>query len=572
MPMTSGQSCLAAGIVALVPLIGHAQPDDSFSLPPLETHSDEELSQALSVFVNRIEVLGATAIDQQAVTALVTAYEGRNVTSAELQELRLELSNLYLEDQYVSSGVILPDQSVSDGVIYYQAIEGELSRIEIEGDPHISDRYLEKRLARHIEYPVKIADVQYALQYLQNDSNILRLDASLAPGDELGDSVLRVSVDEPTRFEFGVGTNNHRATSTGETEANMYWRSRNWAGIGEVINVVTGVSDGADNTSVSFSIPISPRNTSLQIYAGDSDSSIVEARLRDLNIESVTETRGIQVSHPFVDRLDKTLTISLGYESRHSESTLGGIPFSLSPGAIDGVAETNVGVLSFDWTGRGDDHVLATRVTLRHGDDYQDATIFTPPAQDQEFLPPFNPTGADGRFDLVRTQFLFLRRMGRNGRSQFVVRSSGQFSSDPLMSIEKLAIGGVNTVRGYPENFWVRDNGVAASIEFRLPLTGSGDANGPGSLSLVPFIDYGRAWDEVDTDTISPVRDTSKANSITSAGLGIVWASRRGLRAELFWGAEINEDLGAGVDPRDSRESNLQDDGIHFSLSYVKNW
>ena len=569
MPVINYRKDLIALMILCVPALCVAQSEVDFSLPPLESPVAEELSQALSVFVRRIDVHGVTAIDPGTIAAITDPYEGRNVTSAELQELRLALSSLYLNSRFINSGVTLPDQSVSNGVIYFQAVEGELSRIEIEGDPQIRRRYVEKRLARHVDEPVNIDDVQYALQFLQNDPNISRLDARLAPGDEPGQSVLRVALDEPTRFEFGFGMSNHRATSTGEEEGTVSMRSRNWAGIGEVISISTSISDGADNSSVNFSFPISRRNTSLQIYASDSDSSIIEARLRALDIESLTETRGIQISHPFVERLNKTFSLSLGYETRYSESTLGGVLFSLSPGARDGRSKTNVGLLGVDWTGRGDKHVLAARLTFRHGDDYQDATIFSPL---NEFDRLSNPTGADGRFDLVRTQLLFLRRTGRNGRAQFAFRTSGQFSSDPLMSIEKIAIGGVNTVRGYPENFMVRDNGVAVSVEIRLPLSGTTDSPNIKNLLLIPFLDYGRSWDEVDADTISASRDTSIANSITSLGLGLVWQPVSGLRAEMFWGADIDDDFEIGEDPRDFRESSLQDDGIHFSLRYSKSW
>src|SRR5690606_19851492 len=115
-----------------------------------------------------------------------------------------------------------------------------------------------------------------------------------------------------------------------------------------------------------------------------------------------------------------------------------------------------------------------------------------------------------------------------------------QFSQDPLMSLEKLAIGGVNTVRGYPENLMVRDNGIAASIELHFPLPGWREGGSAQNLTFVPFIDYGRSWDDVDTDPGSPTRNTDKANSIMSAGLGLGWQPVRGLDFQLFRGADID--------------------------------
>ena len=562
--------------VLLASLPALAQPPGSFVLPPADAGKGADLSQALTVYVERIEVRGATAIDPDDIAALTTPYERREVSSAELRELRLALSKLYADGGYVNSGVVLPDQTIGNGLIYYEAIEGQLTRVEIEGDPHLSNRYIEKRIARLVDAPLNIGDIQYALRHLQNDPNVVRLDARLAPGDDLGQSVLRLAIDEPTRFEFGVGVNNHRATSTGESEAGLYLRSRNLTGTGEVIDVSSGISEGADDWAIGVTWPISRRDTELQLYAADSDSSIVEARLRPLDIESFTETRGIRVTHPFVNRLDATFAVMAGYESKHSETTLAGLPFSLSPGAQDGVSETNVALLGGNWTGRGTNHVLTTRVTFRHGSDYQDATIFEPTTELDVLS---NPTFADGRFDLAQLQLLYLKRLdsgrrlaGLNDRAHLVVRFSGQLSDDPLLAIEKIAIGGYRTVRGYPENFLVRDNGVAASLEFQLPLPGYSSTPSARNLMIVPFIDYGRSWDEADTDTISVVRDTSDASSIVGAGVGFVWEPIRGFRTEIYWGADVADDLAPGDDPREFRESSLQDSGVHFALSYSRTW
>ena len=572
---------LSVLLFLLIPLVSYAQP---FSLPNVEPQSEEKLSQVLRVAVEKIEVRGVsdtTLIDADGdggsdsrlidvIDALTASYEeGGSVTSAELQELRLALSNLYIDNGFVNSGVILPDQTLEGGEIYFQAIEGALSRIEIEGDPAISNGYVQKRISRLIEYPLKINDIQYALQYLQNDPNIERLDARLAPGDKLGDSILRLTIEEPTRFEVGAELNNHRATSTGEQQASIFLRTRNLTSLGEVVNISTGVSEGANNSSIAFSLPISSKNTNLQLYASDSDSSLIEARLKTLDIESLTETRGLRLSHPFIDTLNRNFSLSLGYESRHSESTLGGLPFSLAAGAQDGVSETNAALFTGDWTERGSDYVWTARLSFRHGDDYGDATIYDP---DTDFGFAFNQDVADGRFDLVQTQVSYLRRVGNEGRMQFAFRSSGQFSADPLMSIEKIAIGGVNTVRGYPENFLVRDNGLALSFEFRVPVSGDPGATSYKNLMLTPFLDYGRSWDELNTNNISSPRDTSQANSIASVGVSLLWEPLRGLSANLIWGTSVHDDLDKGEDPRDFRDSNLQDNGIHFSIGYSFYW
>ena len=114
---------------------------------------------------------------------------------------------------------------------------------------------------------------------------------------------------------------------------------------------------------------------------------------------------------------------------------------------------------------------------------------------------------------------------------------------------------GARTVRGYRENQFVRDNGVVASLEWRFPLFPDKEGAGRYRLQLVPFVDFGRSWDENDA------LPTSEAEEISSAGLGFLWDPSRSWHLELF--------LGHAFDDVDNpNDDDLQDDGVHFLLNY----
>ena len=99
------------------------------------------LSQSTTVFVNSIELQGATVFSAAELEAMFAPYLDRQVSMEELQDLRLALSQSYLSQGYVNSGVIIPDQDIAEGRIVLQAIEGTLARVEIEGNPKLADRY-----------------------------------------------------------------------------------------------------------------------------------------------------------------------------------------------------------------------------------------------------------------------------------------------------------------------------------------------------------------------------------------------------------------------------------------------
>jgi hemolysin activation/secretion protein len=145
----------------------------------------------------------------------------------------------------------------------------------------------------------------------------------------------------------------------------------------------------------------------------------------------------------------------------------------------------------------------------------------------------------------------WVRRFGLRGY-QFVSRLSAQRTDDALLPLEKFVVGGHNTVRGYRENELVRDNGHIVSVELHIPLF-IGDS-AISRWQLIPFADIGEAWEKSDF--------TPKPRSISSAGLALHWQPTKRWNANITW-AHAFENIKRG-----NRESDIQDEGVNFNLSY----
>ena len=98
--------------------------------------------------------------------------------------------------------------------------------------------------------------------------------------------------------------------------------------------------------------------------------------------------------------------------------------------------------------------------------------------------------------------------------TQLIFRTDLQLSSDSLMGLEQIAVGGRYSVRGYRENQMVRDQALITSLEARVPLVR--DKGWTEYLQLAAFFDFGAAWNK-SLDTPSP-------DNISSVGLGLRWA------------------------------------------------
>ncbi|HSQ50667.1 MAG TPA: ShlB/FhaC/HecB family hemolysin secretion/activation protein, partial [Nitrospiraceae bacterium] len=81
-------------------------------------------------------------------------------------------------------------------------------------------------------------------------------------------------------------------------------------------------------------------------------------------------------------------------------------------------------------------------------------------------------------------------------------------------------------------------------------------AIGEELLYLVPFFDYGRAWN---SDVASLVEVTPSPMWLASVGVGTIWHFWRGSRFEVYWGERLNRTPQA-------QHTNLQDYGVHLQL------
>lgn len=104
----------------------------------------------------------------------------------------------------------------------------------------------------------------------------------------------------------------------------------------------------------------------------------------------------------------------------------------------------------------------------------------------------------DSQFHSGYLSVQWLHLLGPRAGSVYA-RGEAQLSNDGLLPLEKFSLGGVNSVRGYRRSRYVRDEGWSASFEYRLPLVRLAvprvsRRGNDGQLSLVLFVDAGRAW------------------------------------------------------------------------------
>jgi hemolysin activation/secretion protein len=270
---------------------------------------------------------------------------------------------------------------------------------------------------------------------------------------------------------------------------------------------------------------------------------VLEEPIREIDITSQVHSLEGGFSHPVVDTVRQRLNLGVALAVRENETFLLGEPFSFVPGEPTGRNQVTVWRVFQEYVRRWDRHALAFRSTFSVGMDALGATPERPvPAVFRGVHREF----PDSEFFAWLGQAQYAWRVFDNG-AQFVFRGNAQFSDEPLLPLERIAVGGMYTVRGYRENHLVRDEGFSVSAEFHFPLIGGSDPAAIHRFTLIPFMDYGEARNH-----------REKSVALHSVGIGCEWLLKP-MQANFYWGHPLNK-------PQPQQEGDLQDDGLHFQV------
>jgi hemolysin activation/secretion protein len=412
----------------------------------------------------------------------------------------------------------------------------------VDGNRWFRDSYLRKRLAVDIRPPLNIGTVQQRLQFLQQDDRIERLEAELRPGVQLGESELYVRVTERPPFFVALEFNNYQSPSVGAERGLLTVAHRNLTGHGDILSTTYSRSAGLDlQVDASYTLPLTVQDTTVKLRYQRNDSSVVEARFAPLDIDSQSEIYTITLRQPFFRTLRQEFALALSGEHLRSKTTFsGGDPFPFLSGPEDGEAVDTAVRLTAEWLDRTPNQVLAVRSRFSLGVDVLCATI-----RDNADIP-------DGRFFAWLGQFQWGRRVGARD-IQLFFRLDAQLTTEPLLPLEQIAVGGRFSVRGYQENTLVRDNGLIGSLEAQIPLVRN--TRWAEVVQVIPFVDAGWGWNQH--------IPTPEPRVLASVGLGVRWTATWPVatvpirtQIEVFWGYRLLA--------RDTAGEGLQDKGLHL--------
>ena len=407
-----------------------------------------------------------------------------------------------------------------------------MGAVHIKGEDGLQKRYIRDRLVRADEV-LNVNVMQQRFRLLLTDPLFDKINSRIIPGDAPGQALLDVEVVRAKPYSLGVFVNNYRPPSIGSEAIGLSGRMRNLSGYGDVLDATLQHGKGADPLHVGWSIPFGASGMSFRAGIDHGASTVIEEPLQSIDIKSKSAGFEAGLSQSLVETLQRKVDLGLSYSERKNQTTLLGQAFSFTAGEPDGVSRAKVWRFSQDWTERWEKQALAARSSFAFGRNNVQAQDSPVPVADQSYV-------------IWTGQFQLVQNVLEKG-AQVLLRGAAQYTTDRLLPLERFALGGVGTVRGYRENAVVRDQAYVLNAEFHYPLLADGD--GKHNLTLISFMDLasGRNKDEA-------------RQRLSSVGLGLNWR-QSGISADLYLAKKLNKL------PIET-QGNWQDHGVHFQISY----
>lgn len=508
---------------------------------------EEVLDIPGKITVRKFEFIGSTVFSEEELNRVTAEFVGKPITFAQLLQAANQITKLYLQQGYITSGAYIPAQELQRGTVKIQVLEGSLEEIEVNiAKGRLNRDYVRSRIETATSTPLNVNRLQEALQLLQLDPLIDSLSAELSAGTRPGTNSLAVTVNGADTFNVKLDIDNSRNPSIGSFQRGIEISEANLFGIGDGIRFGYSNTDGSDRFEGGYKLPVNADNGTIEFNFAIADNEIVEPPFDELDIEVVSRDYDLTFRQPVYRKAtaesSQELALSLTAARRESDAKLLGVRFPVFEGA-DEEGKTRISALRLaqEWTQRSRQDVFSARSQFSVGIDVFDATI--------------NENEPDSRFFVWRGQFLYLRLLDEATGSPaigptFLFRSDVQLATDSLLPLEQFGFGGQLTVRGYRQDALLTDNGIVASAEARLPIARFSRVQ--GTLQLAPFIDFGTGW--------NAEGNNPNPRTLVGVGMGLLLEMGDRFSARLDWGVPLID--------IDSGERTWQENGVYFQVEY----
>ena len=414
----------------------------------------------------------------------------------QLQEAANKVAAYYREHGYILAQAFVPAQQVTNGEVVVQVMEGRLADVVVEGNKGYSADTLRRPFSSLIGAPLDKDSIESALLTLTNYPGVTAFGV-LGAGHDVGTTNLTLRVQSEDRFRVESVFDNYGTQFAGEYRGQVtltFNDPLHQADRLKLTGLYARSSGGSDSHGayggLDYEIPLFSPNDSLRVVHLTNAYNVGAAAAAVTGSDSKGDTRVDELGFRHDFARTRLGSASIGIAFNVKSATFKAPPTvvyddNLTTARIDAQWER------IDTRFRGVNRIA---LSYTHGFNGVLGALDAYDPADTTASSHVSRLGASGQFDKVNLQLQRLQRITQY--TSVVLRVDGQFTSDPLVSLEQFSMGGPDSVRAYPVAEVLAEKGGVASAELIVGAPGFASRPAFGNstwgqvLQLSLFVDY----------------------------------------------------------------------------------
>ena len=471
--------------------------------------------------LNSIHITGNTEYTEEQLMNLVCQKVGDEVTIDDLIGMANAITEYYQKNGYISTTAYLPPQKVEDGNVEIVVMEGKYGNITIEGNKWARKKYLNATFLKdksiQEDKVLNVADIQESLREL-NATDYIKGAVALQDNEDseqYTDLTLNVKDRFPIDFDFRF--DNQGRSSVGLNRFVIFAGMNNLTGFGDQLLSTTSIARSSIGQGVFYSVPIGRHETKLNLGYSYSGTELDKGALKDLDIEGKSHSFYVDLSRRLVKTENYKLYGDIAFDLRNTETTLKGYELY---GYRTRSLKFNLMNIKDDFSGK-----WLANLGIAKGID-----VFGASNDYYGYSSKHTPTNRMVKLHATATRLQVLpwRMLG-------IFTVNGQWTNRNVWYADKMQIGGISSVRGFEEGYFLSDYGATASMEFRAPVPFLNKLPGKlkfidDSIRLAAFCDAG--W-------FNDYAYGVHSDFVMSVGGGLVLKMTRYLSGNVYVGVPI---------------------------------
>jgi len=476
----------------------------------------------VSFTLNSIHISGNTEYTEEQLMNLVCERIGETVNINDLIGMANTITEYYQKNGYISTTAYLPPQTVEDGNIEIVVVEGKYGNITIEGNKWARKKYLGATFLKdkniQEDKVLNVADIQESLREI-NATDYIKGAVALQDNEDseqYTDLTLRVKDRFPIDFDFRF--DNQGRSEVGLNRFVIFAGMSNLTGFGDQLLSTTSIARSSIGQGVFYSVPIGRHETKLNVGYSYSGTKLDRGPFKNDDIRGKSHSFYLDLSRRLVKTENYKLYGDIAFDLRNTETTLKGADLY---GYRTRSVKMNLTNIKDDIYGK-----WLANIGVTKGIDIFGASNVDSLGNYTRRTPTNRMFKAQA--SLARLQVLPWRMLG-------IFNINGQWTNRNVWWSDKLQIGGISSVRGFKEGYFLRDYGLTGSAEFRFPVPFLNRLPQKlrfidDSIRLAAFTDFGWFGDydrSIDSDFVM------------SVGGGLVLKMTRYLSGNVYVGVPI---------------------------------